>query len=320
MSFMETQVLGYQSPLYGRRTAQMKMEPFAYREAAAFVPGYSLDQKAHVYGITGGIPKYLELFEDSRSLKKNIIKNFFTPTGYLYEEPENLLKQELREPVKYNQIIEAVAKGASRLHEIAAKTSLDSGAVSKYISSFISLGIREKETAITEEKNKRKTIYRLADTMFIFWYRYVLGNDFSILNGSVESLYEEELKGDLSRFMGPIFERMCAQYLGICKELPFPIRALGRWWGANPATKTEEEIDLLGINESLSSALFCECKYRNEKTDISVLNALIAKSERWHYHHKYYMLFSKAGYSAGLKNFIALRKDVFLITLEDMYI
>jgi AAA+ ATPase superfamily predicted ATPase len=91
MSFMENQVLGYQSPLYGRRTAQMKIEPFGYREAAAFVPKYTLEQKALTYGMTGGTPKYLELFDDALSIKDNIIKNFLTTTGYLYEEPSNLL-------------------------------------------------------------------------------------------------------------------------------------------------------------------------------------------------------------------------------------
>jgi len=125
MSFMENQVLGYQSPIYGRRTAQMKIEPFSYRDSAAFVPRYSIAEKALVHGITGGIPKYLELFDDAVPLKQNIVKLFLSTSGFLYEEPSNLLKQELREPIKYNLIIEAVAKGASRLNEISTRTGLE---------------------------------------------------------------------------------------------------------------------------------------------------------------------------------------------------
>jgi AAA+ ATPase superfamily predicted ATPase len=325
MSFMENQVLGYQSPLYGRRTAQIKIEPFGYYESAAFVPRYNLEQKALTYGVTGGIPKYLELFDDTLSIKENILENFLSTTGFLYEESSNLLKQELREPAKYNLIIEAVAKGATRMNDISTKTGLDSSAVSNYINSLISLGIMKKEIAVTEEKNKRKTIYRLADSMFIFWYRYVLGHEFSIVTGDAESLYDQDIEGDLSRFMGSVFEKMCAEYLGRLnapaggERLPFKIRQLGRWWGSNPDTKAEEEIDLLGINEKLSSALFCECKYRKQLTDASVLSGLIEKAGRWNvYKHKYFMIFSKSGFTKAMQT-LAEKNNVRLVKLEDMY-
>jgi AAA+ ATPase superfamily predicted ATPase len=218
-----------------------------------------------------------------------------------------------------------VAKGASRLNEIASKTGLESSAVSNYIGSLISLGIMQKETAITEEKNKRKTLYRLADTMFVFWYRYVLGNEFSIQTRDAESLYTNEIEPDLNRFMGSIFETMCAQYLGRLNSaaneaLPFKIRQLGRWWGTNPATKTEEEIDLVGINEKSSSILFCEYKYRNTQTDIQVYNALLEKAARWQgYKHIYFMLFSRSGFTRGLHAAAKKAGNVRLISLKDMY-
>ena len=324
MSFMENQVLGYQSPIYGRRTAQMKIEPFNYRDSAAFVTRYRITDKALVYGITGGIPKYLELFDDTLSVKQNIIRLFLSTAGFLYEEPSNLLKQELREPVKYNLIIEAVAKGSSRLNEIATKTGLETSAVSNYITSLISLGIMRKEMALTEEKNRKKTLYALSDAMFIFWYRYVLGNEFAIQTYDAESLYDHEIEPDLSRFMGKIFETMCCEYLSAlnsCEDsgLPFKIRQMGRWWGANPITRTEEEIDIVGINDKISSAVFCECKYRNEPTDIQALNSLTKKAERWNYNLKYYILFSKSAFTRELQNTAQKAGSIQLVSLKDMY-
>ncbi|MDR3019813.1 MAG: ATP-binding protein [Treponema sp.] len=330
MSFMENQVLGYQSPIYGRRTAQMKIEPFNYRESALFVPRYNITDKALVHGITGGIPKYLELIDDTISVKLNIVKLFLSTAGFLFEEPSNLLKQELREPIKYNLIIEAVAKGSSRLNEIATKTGLETSAVSNYISSLMSLGIMRKETAITEEKNKKKTLYELLDTMFVFWYRYVLGNEFAIQTFDAESLYEHEIEPDLNCFMGKIFEAMCIDYLSIVNRnekknssLPFKIRQIGRWWGTNPETKSEEEIDILGINEKLSCAVFCECKFRNELMDIQALNGLLAKAQRWNYKNKYYILFSKSGFTKKLQNAAhnAAQEagNVQLVNLKEMY-
>ncbi|MCL2481555.1 MAG: ATP-binding protein [Spirochaetaceae bacterium] len=324
MSFMENQVLGYQSPIYGRRTAQMKIEPFTYRDSSAFVPKYTITDKALVHGITGGIPKYLELFDNSLSVKQNIIKLFLSNSGFLYEEPSNLLKQELREPIKYNLIIEAVAKGASRMNEIATKTGIETSAVSNYITYLISLGIMRKETALTEEKNKKKTLYTLLDTMFVFWYRYVMGNGFAIQTGDAESLYDHEVEPDLNRFMGKIFETMCCEYISILNShknssLPFKIRQIGRWWGTNPITRKEEEIDIVGINDKLSSAVFCECKYRNELMDIQTLNALVDKTEQWQYNHKYYILFSKSGFTKGLQNAAQNAKNIQLISLRNMY-
>ena len=323
MSFMENQVLGYQSPIYGRRTAQMKIEPFNYRDSAAFVSRYSVTDKALVYGITGGIPKYLELFDDALPLKHNIVNLFLSPAGFLYEEPSNLLKQELREPIKYNLIIEAVAKGSSRLNEIATKTGLETSAVSNYIAALISLGIMRKETALTEEKNKRKTLYNLADTMFVFWYRYVCGNEFVIQTWDAESLYVHEIEPDLSRFMGRVFETMCCEYLSLVNrqkgnDLPFKILQTGRWWGTNPETRSEEEIDIIGINEKISSIVFCECKYRNEPADLQVLNALLQKAERWNYKRKYYILFSKSGFTKGLQS-AAGKAGIQLVSLRKMY-
>ncbi|MDR2541932.1 MAG: ATP-binding protein [Treponema sp.] len=325
MSFMEYQVLGYQSPIYGRRTAQMKIEPFNYWDSALFVPRYSITDKALVHGITGGIPKYLELFDETLSVKQNIIKLFLSTAGFLYEEPSNLLKQELREPIKYNMIIEAIAKGASRLNEIATKTGLETSAASNYISSLISLGIIRKETAITEEKNKKKTLYALLDTMFVFWYRYILGNEFAIQTFDAESLYIHEIEPDLNHFMGKIFEAMCIDYLSVLNIrknscLPFKIRQIGRWWGTNSATKSEEEIDIIGINEKLSSAVFCECKFRKDLMDIQTLDALLFKTQRWHYNNKHYILFSKSGFTKRLQGAAQKAGNVRLVSLKEMYV
>ena len=108
MSFMEQQVLGYKSPLYGRRTAQFKIQPFDYSASSEFVPRYSPEDKSLVYGITGGIPRYLELIDDTVPLSQNIVSQFFSTQGYLFEEPSNLLTQELRDAARYNSVIEAI--------------------------------------------------------------------------------------------------------------------------------------------------------------------------------------------------------------------
>lgn len=65
------------SPLFGRRTAQLQVKPFSYREAADFVSSYTPAEKAVCYGITGGVAKYLSLLRDTKSLDENIVSLFF---------------------------------------------------------------------------------------------------------------------------------------------------------------------------------------------------------------------------------------------------
>lgn len=323
MSFMEHQVLGYQSPLYGRRTAQFKILPFDYLESARFVPDYTNEEKAFVYGITGGIPKYLELIDQNLTLKENIIEVFLKPNGYLYEEPYNLLKQELKEPANYNAIIEAVATGASRLNEISTRTHIDTANLSACLRTLISLGIIKKESAITEENNRKKTLYSLADYMFRFWYRYIPNNAFMIASGDAEAVYDNQIKNTFHDFMGLIYEEMCKQYLQRQNRqnlLPFKIQKLGRWWGNNPIHRCEMEMDIIGINEDNHSALYGECKFRNEPVDKEVLEKLVEYSMIFtKYTEKYYVLFSKTGFDEKLCQ-LAKNKGCLLVTLDDMYL
>lgn len=109
MSFMEHQILGQESPLYGRRTGQFKIEPMDYRETATFHPALSDTDNALIYGITGGVPHYINKLDVRDTIDDALLENFFDRSAYLYEEPANLLKQELREPAIYNAIIRSIA-------------------------------------------------------------------------------------------------------------------------------------------------------------------------------------------------------------------
>ena len=153
MSFMKEQVLGYKSPLYGRRTAQFKIHPFSFWEAKEMLPGFTSQEQAVLYGVTGGIPEYLSRINNRISLDENIIRLFFDKSGRLFEEPVNLMKQELKEPMTYHSIIAAIASGASRLNEIATKTGLESDGCSNQLSSLIALQIVRKEIPVTESEN-----------------------------------------------------------------------------------------------------------------------------------------------------------------------
>ena len=150
MSYMEDQVLAYKAPLYGRRTAQFKVQPFEFQEACKYFTNLSDEDKALAYGIVGGTPQYLLQLNDKLSIEDNIKNTYLNPASSIYEEPQNLLKQEVREPAIYNAIIAAIATGYSKMSEISTKVGEDTSVCATYIKNLISLGIVKKETPFGE--------------------------------------------------------------------------------------------------------------------------------------------------------------------------
>lgn len=319
MSFMENQVLGNESPLYGRRTGQFKIEPLDYRETAVFHPYLSSEDNALIYGITGGVPHYINKLDVRSSIDEALLENLFDRSSYLYEEPGNLLKQELREPAIYNAIIKAIADGSFKMNDIKMKVGEESSVISKYLKTLIDLGIVKKETPVTEKPGK-KTIYLLADNFFRFWYRFVPVNMSAIDSGRISKLYPHAVKQHLSDYMGLTFEKMCQDYLLYYSDnLPIELCNIGQWWGTDPKKKKQVQIDIVGTPVQGNDYIIGSCKYRNEKIGVDELNlikdyaSILGKGNNYHYY-----IFSKGGFTDGLLQ-AQDRGEVHLITLEDLY-
>jgi AAA+ ATPase superfamily predicted ATPase len=319
LSFMENQVLGYQSPLFGRRTAQFKIHPFDFSQTLDFFGNsFSIQDIVTLYGITGGIPLYLALMDKEKSVADNIKSNFLKPSAYLYEEPGNLIKQECREPAQYNVIIKSIANGASRLSEISSKAGIETALCSSYISKLISIGIIRKEYPFREETSK-KTIYRLEDSMFRFWYRFIPGIVPLIERRETEMAYNL-IMPYLADFLGPVFEEICKQYLwyeNLNGNLPISFYDAGRWWGNNPRKHEQCEIDVIADNQK--DAIFAECKWIKDNVKYEVLVKLINNSEIFNFNKKYYYLFAKSGFSGDLESYAVSRNDVTLVRFDEMY-
>jgi len=318
MSFMEDQVLGYKSPLYGRRTAQFKILPFNFFESRKYFKKISGFDIAVIYGIVGGTPQYLLQMDDNISLEDNIKNKLLNSTSYLFEEPNNLLQQEVREPAIYNAIISAVATGSTKLSEIGGKVGEETSACSAYLKNLISLGIIKKETPFTE-KSTKKTIYVIADNLFRFWYRFVPAN-ISIIQKDMTDMAYTRISEQLSSYMGAVFEDICKQYLWELNKQGktiVPFTDLGRWWGNDPKNRCETEIDIMGTNDE-NSALFCECKWTNEKIDIVILDTLVSRSKLFHFTNVQLYLFAKKGFTKGCIDKANKIGNVELVTFEEM--
>jgi len=318
MSYMEDNVLAYKAPLYGRRTAQMKILPFDFEESCRYFNNLADEDKALIYGIVGGTPQYLLQMSDKLSVEENIKNTYLNPMSFLYEEPMNLLKQEVREPTIYNAIITAIATGCSRMSEISTKVGEDTNVCSNYLKNLMNLGIVKKETPYGEKASK-KSIYSIEDNMFYFWYRFVLDNNSVIARGATDIVYKRIEQG-LPNYMGRVFEDICMQYLWkqlLTGNSPIEFVSLGRWWGNDQIQKTQAEIDIMGEQDS-ESALFAECKWRNERVDLDILETLIERSKLFRYTKVHYYLFSKSGFTKGCMEKAKKMGNVTLVSYADI--
>lgn len=324
ISFMENEVLSEKSPVFGRRTSQIKVEAFDYLESAEFVPAYSYEEKAICFGITGGTAKYLSMLDDTKSLDENIVQLFFRKTGYLYEEPNNLLTQEFRNVSTYNDIIGAIASGANKVIEISDKAHIEQSVVVHALQNLIATGIVLKENAVTDESNKKKIHYILRDNMFRFWYKFVPDGMGAIELDRGDIFYQNVVKPKLSEFMGSVFEDMCKYYTlisGVDGKLNCFVTTVGKWWGTHPKRCETTDIDVVGLDKASKKAVLGECKYRNAPIDKNVYedlqekNGLIAKE----YTVVQYILFSKSGFTEWVVEHCE-RDRVKLVELGDLFV
>lgn len=295
MSFMEKQVLGQKSPLYGRRTSQMKLFPFSFEEVLDFFPNSSNEEAAIYYGVTGGVAEYLTFINPDDTLDNNLIHLFFETRGRLYEEPQNLLNQELREPKIYNEILLSIASGSSKNNEIATTIGKRSSDITPYLNNLQELMIVEKVESISEFGSK-KPIYRVRDFMYRFWFKFVKTGQAMIEMDEGKTYYYEKVKPYINEYMGLVFEQIVFEYMNK-KNKTFKIDdkiiQQGIFFGTDKYKKKEVEIDYLGI--SSNKYYLGEVKWRNEKVKSKLLLSLLDKSTIIPKKHQY-LLFSKSGF------------------------
>jgi len=276
ISFMEREVLGHKSPLYGRRTGQVLVHPLLPRTLKGFFPGYSPEERITAYAILGGVPAYLIQFSDKVSIRQNIEKQILKPTAFLHDEVRFILMEELRDPKHYLSILQSIAFGNTRMNDIVQRTGIERGPVSKYLSVLQDLRLIERETPVTEKhpEKSRRGIYRLSDNFFRFWFRFVLPFKSRLVEGGERKVTEGEIFPHLDNFIGQVFDKICVEilrYLVEEKKIKLSYDRAGRWWNGN------EEIDLVAVGGH-EPVFVAECKWSKKPVGIDILKELRRKA------------------------------------------
>ncbi|MHB8361428.1 MAG: ATP-binding protein, partial [Thermoplasmataceae archaeon] len=224
----------YKSPIYGRRTGQLKLNPFNYLDSSKFVEIYSPEDKAIVYGILGGMPAYLLAFDQNLTIWENLREKYLSTTSILYMDPMFVLRDELDEPRRYFAIMESISQGKNTLSEIGALMGIDRNIATKYLGVLIELGLIKRLLPFGMKRNGR---YFIDDNYFDFWFKFIYPNMDLIEAGRTEEVLEI-IKKELNNHMGHVFKKIVREYMG--KKLR----------GVAPLWFHEIEIDLMGEDES----------------------------------------------------------------------
>ncbi|MCL2820840.1 MAG: ATP-binding protein [Oscillospiraceae bacterium] len=294
---MENETLGYASKFHGHRTAELKLEPFTFFETKRQYSGFSPFDIAIIYGLTSGIPKYLNMMNPELTVEQNIKNTFFNPSSELFEEPASFLRREVRDLAYYNAVLRAIASGLTKNSEIAAKVGLETSACTAYLRNLISFGLVGKYTPVTEKAGK-KTIYEIEDSMFRFWYRFVPDNMSLIKCGMVDRIWRSVAR-EIPSFMKKVFEDICRQWVhqrNLSGNMPVRFVDVGRWWGYNLVTKTDTFIPIVAYSDD-NHAFFGDAIWSDEPTDVDSLRSLEERSRIFRYPNRHYYLFSRSGFT-----------------------
>lgn len=314
IGMMEKGVLSYKSPLYGRRTGEWKLNPLKYLDATGFFPKYGIEDKAAAVMILGGIPAYLMEFDDSSTIYENIKNKLLSKGEVLYNEVNMMLQMELRDPATYMRILDSMSKGATKVVDIANRSYLAAKDLPKYLAVLQKLEYVKRLHPVTEKKPKsKKTIYRISDNFFRFWFNFVDANKSELELGMADAVLEK-VKSELNQFLGLSFEQFCEEAI---TNLTLPLRPtkIGTWWSKGG------EIDLVCLDESKKEALFLECKWSvlGKVEARRILYELKEKSKfvEWDRKNEYFGLICKK-FLGGFKE--ELRNEGFLaFDLHDMF-
>ncbi|MEW6528609.1 MAG: ATP-binding protein [Candidatus Micrarchaeota archaeon] len=320
VSMMETEVLGYRSPLYGRRTGQWKLQPLRFKNVLDFFGENALLERIiEIYAITGGVPYYLV----SLDLKKPAIENtmaFIAKKGSpLLEEGEALIREEFPEAMTYFSIMHGIAKGKTKQSDIANHVGIPATALTRYLKNLQRLGFIVRVNPVTEKERSKKSLYFISDNFMDFWFKFIYPNK-SYIEEEDYGAVEKILRSEFDSYMGFVFEQICIQVLEeLRKKGKINFDKIGSWWGAHrrEGERKTDEIDIISLNEKTDSILFGECKWKNNVSPDAVLDDLKEKatSVEWRNSRReeYFAIFAKS-----FKNKHIRQENVFLFDLNDL--
>ena len=268
------------APLYGRADEIMKLVPIRLPYIQETL---SLDAMNAIeeYAVWGGVPRYWELRENQNSLNDALWHNILSVNGTLYEEPIKLFQDDVKDIVKTSTIMSYIGTGVNRLSEIAARCNEPATNLSRPLKKLVDLGFLAKDVPFgIDEKNAKKSLYKIADPFMAFYYQFVVPNRSFIELGRRLPI-EQALTAHLSEYVSMQWEKLCRDAVtgNLINRVVYG--KAKRWWGSviNEDKKTEQvEFDVMAESLDKKYLLVGECKWTTQENGKQLTAALLRKA------------------------------------------
>lgn len=312
IAMMESELLAYKSPLYGRLTGKLNIEPMEFHSCRKFFPDKSFEEFLSFYCITGGMPAYMKQFANYNKAVDAIEDLCWDKQGLYHDEVNLMLKQELRTPQNYFAILKAIAWGKTRVSEIAMDSGLNAQLVNKYIDTLIRLQLIRREVGVTETKphKSKRGIYVLTENFVRFWFQYVYAFSSDLEISNIRQVKKRFLQ--YSNILEAIaYEQIARKDLFQKESNLFAMDKVGRYWDK------DIEIDGIGFNSETKQIVFMEAKWSNTQQDIRALNKLRQKAKLVNWNNgdrkEYFAIYSKSGFSKELLDLNKEKENLILV-------
>ena len=277
---MQGLILDGSAPLYGRADQMLKLSPIhiKYLQEVLHSDAVSTIEE---YAVWGGVPRYWELRENRNSLSDALWHNILSINGTLYEEPIKLFQDDVKDIVKTSTIMSYIGSGANRLSEIAARCNEPATNLSRPLKKLIDLGFLEKDVPFgIDEKNAKKSLYKIADPFMAFYYQFVVPNRSFIELGRRLPL-EQALAVHFPEYVSMHWEKLCRDAVTGNMVNGIVYGKAKRWWGPvlNERKEPEQiEIDVMAESLDKKYLLVGECKWTNLENGKQLTAELLRKA------------------------------------------
>ena len=301
---------------------RLELKGMGFLEARKFFPEEKPENAALLYGISGGIPAHLSRIAGCEP-NEAARKIFVGECGKSAFLPEQVMGSELRELSYYNCILSAMAKGMNRVNQLSEEVDKPKDIVVPYLNALMSIGVVTKQTAITEETNRKKTRYSIVNSNTVFWYQFIVPHMDLYSTGQWDQLWEEYILPDLDIFMQKVFIAMSREYIEEKSkkgEYPFLIERSGNWWTNDDEAGTTEGFDIvsLGTNGEKDVTVYSLCFYDNRIIEVAEIKAMIEMTRKLHREGDvYYVVCAKEGFHENVETVASTIKNILLITLDE---
>lgn len=295
---------------------KMKVEELHFLDLVRKFPNYSVRESVEAYGVIGGVPEYMKIWEDQYDVRHNICTHILSGNGVLYGKAEEIIRSQLRELSVYHTILEVLASGKHKLNDIYQATGFSRAKISVYLKNLMEFDVVEKVYSFETGgwQNAQKGLYQIKDTFINFWFKFVYPYLSDLYQLEPEEFYDKHIAPDLESYLKRYFVNVCMEYLKLqdmVGRLPLQIHKMGTWIGK------KGRIDIIAQN-SVRENIICLCNWSEPEMTFEMCQQLFQSMEQAKITANYYYLFTAKSFDEKLARVVAEDERILLVDMNRM--